>query len=165
MKKMLTLLTVAMITASLTGCGCCRRLCPFLDRGAYCGSPAPLFAPLAATAPAPACQPYQYATPLAATAPATCCPAPTACCSSWDPCQGQVNYSYPPAGAAPCCSAPTSVAPLMYSGEAGCAYMDPSCGGPYLSGPVISSGCATCGTGYSAPVEAAPITVAPGPGE
>src|SRR5262245_49895919 len=100
MKKMLTLLTVAMIAANLTGC-CCRRLCPWLDRGAFCGAPAPLVAPLAATMPA--YQPYpcappavQYAAPLAATAPATCCPAPapTQCCSSWDPCQGQVNYSY-----------------------------------------------------------------------
>jgi hypothetical protein len=178
MKKILTVLTVTMITASLTGC-CCRRCCPWLDRGAYCGSPAPVFAPLAATAPAaaPVYQPYTYAAPMAATNP--CCPAPapapTACCTSWDPCQGQVNYSYAPAaapaacGPAPC--APMNFAPMSYAGDPGCGYIEPGCGQPYMGtmsyGPVLPGGCDTC---TSVPYGGAigiptPDAVAPGPGD
>jgi hypothetical protein len=172
MKKILTLLAVATITGSLTGC-CCRRLCPWLDRGAYCGGAAP-FAPLAATVPSvmPSYQPaYQYAAPLAATNP--CCPTvPT--CATWDPCQGQVNYGYQGAApaampavmpaasyAAPCCTT-TAVEP-------GCGYMEPYMGGVSY-GPMLTSGCDTCGTGYSGAVITTPmpqqaIPVAPGPGE
>jgi hypothetical protein len=167
MKKILTLLAVAMIAANLSGC-CCRRLCPWLDRGAYCGTSTPLFAPLAATVPSvmpsyqPAYQPaYQYAAPLAATN-ACCAPAPT--CATWDPCQGQVNYGYPQAMptagyAAPCCTTATV--------EPGCAYMDPTMMGLGY-GPVITSGCDTCGTSYSGGVVTSPVPqqivpVNPGP--
>jgi hypothetical protein len=170
MKKILTLLTVTMFAASLTGC-CCRRLCPWLDRGAYCGSPAPVFAPLAAMAPAPvstcppyqyAAQPYQYAAPLAATAP-------NQCCSSWDPCQGVVNYGYPAAAPAACAApacAPPACAPMAYA-EPGCAYMEPGYGQPYMGGmsfgPVMTGGCDTCGTGYSGTVVSPSTDVMPTP--
>jgi hypothetical protein len=157
MKKILSLLAIAMITANLTGC-CCRRLCPWLDRGAYCGSPAP-FAPLAATAPVvmPSYQPYQYAAPLAATS-SPCGPTATPC-STWDPCQGQVNYAYPsvaPAAsyAAPCC--PTAAV------EPGCAYMDPYMSGMTV-GPMMTSGCDTCGTGAIMTSPTPGQVVLPGP--
>jgi hypothetical protein len=156
MKKVLTLLTVAMVAASLSGC-CCRRLCPWLDRGAYCGPTATPFAPLAATVPAvmPSYQP-QYATPLAATAP-------NPCCTTWDPCQGQVmSYGYPTAAPANCC--PTAAV------EPGCAYVEPACGEPYFGGmsygPSLMSGCATCGTGYTGAITVpSPEVVMPGPAE
>jgi hypothetical protein len=163
MKKILTLLAVAMIAANLSGC-CCRRLCPWLDRGAYCGQPAPLFAPLAATVPSvmPSYQPaYQYAQPVAAT---NACCTPAATCATWDPCQGQVNYGYPQATptasyAAPCCSTATV--------EPGCAYMDSSMMGVGY-GPVMSSGCESCGTGYSGEIITSPtpqpaMPAVPGP--
>ncbi|MEX2317757.1 MAG: hypothetical protein WD669_11435 [Pirellulales bacterium] len=185
MKKILTLLTVTMFAASLTGCCCCSRLCPWLNRGAYCGSPAPVFAPLAATAPAmaPACapyqyaaqpyqyaaqpyqyaaQPYQYAAPLAATTANPCCPAPTPC-ATWDPCQGVVNYGYPaaaPAACAPPVCGPPACAPMAYTGDPGCGYMEPGCGQPYMGGmsygPMMTGGCDTCGTGYSGPMVSPP---------
>jgi hypothetical protein len=59
---------------------------------------------------------------------------------------------------------------MMYSGEVGCGY-ESGCGSPYMGGmsygPMMTSGCSTCGTGYSGvPVESSgPTTVMPGPGE
>ena len=180
MKKILTLLAVAMIAANLSGC-CCRRLCPWLDRGAYCGPSAPLYSPLAATVPSlmPSYQPaYQYAAPLAATN--ACCP-PAANCATWDPCQGQVNYGYPQATPTASYGAPT--APMCCptaAVEPGCAYMDPSMMGmssgmsygPMMTSGMMSSGCDTCGTGYTGgtmmmgtPMPEQAIPVMPGPGQ
>lgn len=64
MKRAMTLLAVAMITASAAGCSCV-RCCPWLYRGATCGSsttyaaaPSPLLAPAPQFA-----APQQYAAP------------------------------------------------------------------------------------------------------
>jgi hypothetical protein len=161
MKKILTLLTLTMIAANLSGC-CCRRFCPWLDRGAYCGPTAPVFSPLAAAAPMMAPS-YQYAAPLAATAPAQCCPTASPC-ATWDPCQGQVNYGYPPANYAaagnPAMCCPTAAI------EPGCGYVEAGCGQPYMGGSygpaLMSGGCDTCGTGYSGPVYGGPSYGMPG---
>jgi hypothetical protein len=138
MKKLLTLLAVATIAANLTGC-CCLRLCPWLDRGDYCGPAAPTFAPLAAAVPAPQ---YQYAAPLAAQSP---------CCTTWDPCRGTaVSYGYSDPG---CCYA-----------EPACG--QPSMGGMgYMGyGPIMSGDCTTCAPGVGGTV-IGPSPVLPGPAQ
>jgi hypothetical protein len=158
MRKMLTLLAVAVLMAGATGC-CCRRLCPFLDRGASCCClfPQPTYAPVAAAPCPPPCPPVtyapapvapqQYIMPTATTvapqslvaAPVAqpCCPQPCApacppqpCCTRWDPCQCAVVAQPQPSYAAQpaCCPAPQ---PMFYA-EPSCGYVEPSCGEPYM---------------------------------
>jgi hypothetical protein len=68
MKRAMTLLAVTMIAASAAGCSCV-RCCPWLYRGAFCGSsttyaaaPVPMAAPVA-PAPQFVAPQYSYADP------------------------------------------------------------------------------------------------------
>jgi hypothetical protein len=76
-----------------------------------------------------------------------------------------VSYGYPQAAptagyAAPACCPTAAVEP-------GCAYVDPYMGGMMSYGPIMSSGCDTCGTGYTGTIMSSPMPaqVMPGPAE
>lgn len=80
MKKTLTLLTIVMVTTSLTGCGCVRRLRDSLNRGAFCGTVgAPITPTYAAPAPAPVVYPQQVVQPQLMQAAPICMPAQSGC--------------------------------------------------------------------------------------
>jgi hypothetical protein len=158
MRKILTLLAVTMLMVSANGC-CCRRLCPFLDRGASCCClfPQPTYAPVAAAPCPPPCPPatyapaavapQQYVVPTATTvapqavvaAPVAqpCCPQPCAppcpppqpCCTKWDPCQCAVVAQPQPSYAAQPICCPAPQ-PMFYA-EPSCGYVESSCGEPY----------------------------------
>jgi hypothetical protein len=53
MKNLLVLLALAVVTTSVTGCGCFRRARDFVCRGAFCGSTAAATTPVVMAAPAP----------------------------------------------------------------------------------------------------------------
>ena len=176
MKKILALLAVATIPATLSGCAACwptAGLCPCcpcncFNRPAPC-PPAPAYCP-----PAP-----MYAAPLAANA----CPPPCAPMASQMMPQYVMPTSAPygmPYGAAPGCNTCQQMAPQAmyaqpaYYTEQGCGYVEPGCGEPYMgnvsygpSMPFEGGGCESgcCGDG-GAPLSAPmPQAIAPTPGE
>lgn len=161
MRKTLILLAIATIAANSIGC-CCRRLCPWLDRGASCCPLLPSSAPLVAS-PAPVCCPpttQQFVTPLAApvaapmAAPVAASPCVAPSCTYWDPCQNAV-VAQPLAAQTRAIvpQQPIIIAPSMTSfAEPGCGFaMEPACGEPFMGevsyGPSFSSDCDTCSTG------------------
>ncbi len=183
LKKMLALLAVATIPATMSGCtSCCPSLslcpcspCNWFNRSASACPPAPAVC----CPPAPT-----FAAPLAATA----CPPP---CSVCPPMASQMmpQYMTPTSGfaAAPCssCQQGPIMAQPAYYGEVGCGYVEAGCGAPFMGtvgyGPSMpcgcDSGCSSCsgygggfdsgccgadgGTSFSAPTP----QVAPQPGE
>jgi hypothetical protein len=173
MKKMLALLAVATLPATLGGCASCcpsTGLCPccpcnWWNRPDPC-PPAPVCCP-----PAPT-----YAAPLAATA----CPPP--CAPVCPPVASQMmpQYVMPSpasyAAAAPCssCQAPQAMfAQPAYYSEPGCAYVEPGCGAPFMGsvsyGPSMPCECGACDSGCcgadTAPLGAPVPQAAPAPGE
>jgi hypothetical protein len=146
MKKILTLLAVATIPATLGGCAACcpTGLCPCCPCNWFNRTPAacpPTYAAPLVAAPA-ACPPTyapgvapQYVTPLAAPyAAAPCAPA----CATWNPCQGVVMSQPTMAQQAVPYGPPQQAMgqPMMhpaqpaYYAEPGCGYVESSCGGP-----------------------------------
>ena len=88
MRKILTLLAVAMVMANANGC-CCRRLCPFLDNGSCCclfRQPTVCPPPVVAAPVRPHARrharryiaPQQYMAPVATVAPQSFVAAPMA---------------------------------------------------------------------------------------
>ncbi|MEM8864669.1 MAG: hypothetical protein AAGF31_03890 [Planctomycetota bacterium] len=97
MKKFALLLAVAMLTSSLVGCGCCRRVRSLFNRGAFCGTPA------AAAIAAPP-QSFVIPAPAPVVVPqASCDPCCVPCQPCCDPCVD-------------CCPTPTSYGPIYDSG-------------------------------------------------
>jgi len=130
MKRSLSLLAVAMVTAASAGCNCCpclRNLCPFRSYApaavpTYAAVPAACPTPVYAAAPAPV-----YAAPQQYTVPQYAMPAQPvysdACCGSPAPCA---------ACAAPCATCPCeSSCGMSYTvADPGCSYSDAGYGVP-----------------------------------
>ena len=172
MKKILTLLAVAMLPATLSGCAACSpsmSLCPccpcgWFNRAPAC-PPAPAYCPPATT----------YATPVAASACGPVCP-PMA--SQMMP-QYIMPNSMPMAASGPGMYNPGMVPPqqMMYQsqpayyGEAGCGcsmMMEPGCGSPSMVsyGPMDGGNCNSgCCEGGSMSPPPAENFVEPRPGE
>lgn len=137
MKKIVTLLAVGMIPATLSGCaacwppGLCSSLCPCCPFSRTAACPPPTYAPMAATT--------------------AVCPPAAPTCVSWDPCQCAVvtqpqaaaltaapAYAQPPLtwpqppgivqapGTQPIYSQPTALT------EPGCGYVEATCGAPFM---------------------------------
>ena len=138
MKKMLVLLAVAMIAANSVGCAC-RRLCPWLDRGAACCPMTPAAASLVGS-PAPYCPPQYGApmvSPLAAQVANPCAPA----CTYWDPCQCAVvaQPGFGQAGLAQqCCPQPGLAQPFAQPGFAQPGFAQPSFAQPGVAQPMVA---------------------------
>lgn len=152
MKKELSLLAVAMLTASGTGCNCCpclRNICPFGSCGSLCR-------------PAETCPPAPVAT-YAAVPASPCAPAPVYAAT---PMATPVFAATPQQYTVPQYAAP--VAQPVYS-EAGCGASyaaESSCGVAYtVADPGCCSPCASpcgCDVGYGAPT-AGQMMVDPAP--
>jgi hypothetical protein len=122
-KRIALLMAVVLYAASLTGCGCLRRVRGTLCPGAYCGSRTPILGSLRAPAP----QPIVTAPPVAAT-PQFIQPQviqPQVVAPQCVTCQPQCECVCPTTVCDPCCGA--------YQGACGCD----SCGS--------CSSCGSCG--------------------
>ncbi|MEM6331402.1 MAG: hypothetical protein AAF790_14305 [Planctomycetota bacterium] len=131
MKNLTFLLSALVLMSSVTGCGCCRRIGDFFNRGAYCG-PSALASPGFLAQPTTPVVVPQPAFPQASIAPA-CCPCEPCC----DPC-GPI--------AQPCCETYGygSTPDIYPTYGSGCD----SCGG-------------VSGTFGTTPTMGAPMTVSP----
>jgi hypothetical protein len=167
MKRTLTLLAVAMVTAAASGCNCCpclRNICPVglcsnlcapAAPAPYCPPPAPVCAPACPPAPVYAA-PQQYTVPQYASQQYVAAPAPAVPVFNEAAC-GTPCAACPP----PCqtCPAPcTTCAPMMT--EVGCgmpmtAGYDMGCGygGGYMD-PAM---------GMSSGMQSQPMMMDPGP--
>jgi hypothetical protein len=127
MKRSLSLLAVAMVTAASAGCNCCpclRNICPFRSYApaavpTYAAVPAACPAPVYAAAPAPV-----YAAPQQYTVPQYAMPAAQpvysdAGCGSAAPCPCAAPYA---------CAAPCATCPCESSCGMSYTVADPSCG-------------------------------------
>jgi hypothetical protein len=162
MKKILTLLAVAMLPATLAGCAACGpglSLCPCCPCNCFRREPA------CPPPPAVCCPPATtYAAPVAATCPPPCAPA----CPTCPPVASQMMPQYmmpqamPMAAAAPCSSCQTMAQPYpmhfqqpAYYGESSCGcsamMMEPGCGFPtsVCYGPFECGTCSSCSGGCS----------------
>jgi len=133
MKRITLLLALALLTSSVVGCGCCRRLRDSLNRGAYCGTTSAVTPAYVAPAPAPVVVPQAQPmfVPQAQCAPqcVPCQPCPQPCYQPCcDPC---CQPCCPTAG--PCCETYGYGASDAYSDYTGAGYMGsgwtPACDG------------------------------------
>lgn len=148
MKKIALLLAVVVYAASLTGCGCFRRVRGAICPGAYCGSRTPILGslrapqPIAVTPPTPIVtappmvaapqvyQPQVVAPNCASCQPVCACP-PQVC----DPCCESYGTSY----GGDCCGG-------YYGGCAGGECCQDQCGSVNYGGG-FATGCDSCSNG------------------
>lgn len=145
MKKLTLLMAVVLLTSSVTGCGCMRRVRSLFNRGAYCGPAAVTTTPVMAQPPIIMPAPAPVVVPQASACDPCCVPCEPCCEPCCDPCCD------------PCCGGyPAEYSPTSYPMggyyDSGCD----SCGG--MSG--------TIGTVPSGMIDPGPIPMGstpPGP--